>query len=292
MGALAGKAVAITGAGRGLGAAYARLAAAEGASVLVNDIDATEAEQTAAAIRDDGGRAIAQVCDIAAWDGAQAMVAACVRAFGGIDGLVNNAGAFCLGDPLEQDVGELRRMVEINLLGSAYAGVAAARAMAAQAGGGAIVNTVSGAQCGSAGMAAYGAAKGGVASLTYSWALDLAPHAIRVNAISPLAFTRQARSVHPDLHRDKPPELTAPAVIYLLSDLSMAVNGQVVFVNGEEIALMSHPAISMPSVHRRGWTVDAVAEVFARDLAQRQAPVGRSRQEIKVLMQSNNLDVS
>ena len=292
MGVLANKAVAITGAGRGLGAAYARLAAAEGASVLVNDIDRAEAEKTAAAIRDGGGAAAADASDISSWEGAQALVAACVGAFGRIDGLCNNAGVFCMGDPLEQDVAELRRMVDVNLFGSAYAGIAAARAMAAQGHGGAIVNTVSGAQCGSAGMSAYGAAKGAVASLTYSWALDLAPRGIRVNAISPLAHTRQAISVHPNLHRDKPPELTAPAVIYLLSDLSRAVNGQVVFVNGEEMALMTHPAVCMPSVRHPAWTVQAVAEAFERELARRQVPVGRSRQEIKVLMQSDRLDVS
>jgi len=292
MGALTGKAVAITGAGRGLGAAYARLAAAHGAHVLVNDIDALEAEATAAAIREAGGRASVQVCDISDWDGAQAVVAACIQAFGAIDGLVNNAGVSSLGDPLEQDVADIRRMVEINLLGSAYAGLAAARAMAAQGHGGAIVNTVSGAQCGSAGMAGYGATKGGVASLTYGWALDLARHGVRVNAVSPLAFTRQATALHPDLHRDKPPEVVAPAVVYLLSDLSRGVNGQVVFVNGQEMALMSHPAISMPSVRRARWTVEAVADAFAGDLAHRQAPVGRSRQEIKVLLQSHNLDVS
>jgi len=163
--------------------------------------------------------------------------------------------------------------------------------MASQGRGGAIVNTVSGAQSGSENMASYGASKGGVASLTYSWALDLAPLGIRVNAISPLAHTRTARSIDPQLHADKPPERCAPAAVYLMSDLARELTGQVLFVAGNELALLSHPAIVMPSIHQDQWSVETIAERFAAELSGHQLPLGRSRQRIEVLAVSNSYDV-
>ena len=291
MRSLANKAIIITGAGRGLGAAYARACAAEGARIVVNDIDRDEAEAVAAEIRAAGGEAIADGSDVADWDGATAMVATCVATFGGIDGLCNNAAIFWMASPLNEDPAALQRMVSVNLVGTAYAGMAAARAMAAQGRGGVILNTVSGAQSGSPDMAVYGATKGGVASLTYSWALDLAPHGIRVNAISPQAHTRTAIAIDPDLHRDKPPEGCAPAMIYLMSDLAKDVNGQVVFVVGNELALVSHPAIIMPSQENPAWTVAAIDEAFSSDLGARQLPVGRSRQYVNVVATSDRFEV-
>ena len=289
--ALEGRAVVVTGAGRGLGEAYATLAARHGARVVVNDIDRDEAKRVATMIRSQGGEAIANGDDISLPQGANTLIDACVGSFGGIDGLCNNAALFWMASPLDEDADRFRQMVEVNLLGTAYVGMFAARAMAAKGRGGAIVNIVSGAQSGSAGMASYAATKGGVASLTYSWALDLAPHGIRVNAISPLAHTRQAKSIDPALHRDKPPERCAPAVIYLLSDLASQVTGQVLFVAGDELALVSHPAIVSPSRQDADWTVEKIASVFREDFAQRQMPVGRSRQRIEVLSTSDSFEV-
>ncbi|EEF25644.1 N-acylmannosamine 1-dehydrogenase, putative [Ricinus communis] len=191
---------------------------------------------------------------------------------------------------LDEDPERFRRMIEINLIGSAYVGMAAARAMVAQGRGGAILNTVSGAQSGSPGMSSYGASKGGVAALTYSWAIELASHGIRVNAISPQAQTRTARSIDPMLHHDKPPERCAPAAVFLMSDLARDVTGQVVFVVGDELALVSHPAVVLPSQHNAAWTVESIAAAFRDDLALRQMPVGRSRQRIEVVSASDSFD--
>ena len=289
---LTGKRIAVTGAGRGLGAAYARLAGRHGARVVVNDIDVDEAEAVAAQIVAEGGIAVADGSDIATWDGAQRVTRACLSAFGGIDGLINNAAIFWMAEPADDDPDALRRMIEVNLMGTAFCGMAAARAMMAQGTGGAILNVTSGAQSGSGRMTAYGATKGGIASLTYGWALDFAPHGIRVNAISPLAFTRTAQSIEPLLHKDKPPESVAPVAVYLLSDLSASINGQVVFVSGDEIALISHPAVALPTATRANReSVDAVACVFDEVLAQHQLPVGRSRQSIEVVWQSDEFTV-
>lgn len=281
MNSLTGKAVVITGAGRGLGAAYAALAAREGAAVVVNDVDAEQAREVVAGIEAAGGRAVADASDIATWDGAGALVAHCVDAFGAIDGLVNNAGIFRLASPFDQDPDDFRAVIEVNLLGTAYCGLHAIRAMKH----GSIVNVTSGAHAGSADMGAYGASKGGVASLTYSWAVDLAGSGIRVNAVSPNAQTRMAEAFEKHLGEraqrqniGKPAEQNAPAVVYLLSDLSAAVHGQVVRIDGTELSLIRHPAVLGDGLRDPQWTVEAVAAAFeSGGLASGLQPLGLFR---------------
>jgi NAD(P)-dependent dehydrogenase (short-subunit alcohol dehydrogenase family) len=279
-GALNGKAVVVTGAGRGLGAAYAALAAREGAAVVVNDVDVEQAREVVAGIEAAGGRAVVDASDIATWDGAGALVAHCVDAFGSIDGLVNNAGIFRLAGPADQDPDDFRAVIEVNLLGTAYCGLHAIRAMKR----GSIVNVTSGAHAGSADMGAYGASKGGVASLTYCWAVDLAGSGIRVNAVSPNAQTRMAEAFEKHLgdraarqNIGKPAEQNAPAVVYLLSDLSAAVHGQVVRVDGAELSLIRHPAVIGDGLRDPQWTVEAVAAAFDGDLAACIQPLGLFR---------------
>ncbi|MGC4765374.1 SDR family NAD(P)-dependent oxidoreductase [Micromonospora sp. DT46] len=265
-GVLAGKAVVVTGAGRGLGEAYARLAAAEGASVVVNDVDTTVAASVAASIG-----ALADDSDIATWAGAGRLIDTCRQAYGRIDGLVNNAGLFRLADPREQDPDEFRRVVEVNLLGTAHCGLHAIRAMLAQ-GSGSVVNVTSGAQAGTAALAAYGASKGGVASLTWCWAADLAGTGVRVNAVSPNAHTRMAEAFERHLgdrargqNVGKSAASNAPAVIHLLSDAAAGVSGQVVRIDGDELSLVTPPR-QAASVRMSQWTVAAVADAFAGDL--------------------------
>src|ERR1700682_2092978 len=94
MAVLEGKEVVNTGSGRGIGAACAKVAARQGASVVVNDIDAEPANETVAAIQAAGGKAVACVADITQWDEAGRLIQSCIDAFGKIDGLVNNAALF------------------------------------------------------------------------------------------------------------------------------------------------------------------------------------------------------
>ncbi len=131
-GVLHGKAVVITGAGRGLGRVYALLAAREGARVVVNDIDADAAAEAVQAIRTEGGEAMADGHDIATWEGAGALVGACVERFGRIDGLVNNAGLYYLSRPQDERPERMRQIVEVNVLGPAFCGTHALRHMLAQ----------------------------------------------------------------------------------------------------------------------------------------------------------------
>ncbi|MET7398745.1 SDR family oxidoreductase [Dactylosporangium sp. NPDC005572] len=286
-GSLQGKAVVVTGAGQGLGAAYAVLAAAEGAAVVVNDVDEARAAGVAERIRAAGGRALAVSGTVATWEGAGAIVGACVEAFGAVDGLVNNAGIFRLAHPAEQDPDDFRRVVEVNLLGTAYCGLHAIRAMLAQ-GGGSIVNVTSGAHAGSAAMGAYGASKGGVASLTYCWAADLAGTGVRVNAVSPNAHTRMAEAFEAYLgtaaqgqNLHKPPEQNAPAVIYLLSDAAAGLHGQIVRIDGDELSMIAHPTVLGEGTHDPSWSVGGVAAAFEAGVVGPLMPVGlhRSRHE-------------
>jgi NAD(P)-dependent dehydrogenase (short-subunit alcohol dehydrogenase family) len=261
MGSLDDRAVVVTGAGRGLSAAYAQLAAAQGAAVVVNDVEAALASSVVEKIVRDGGRAVADNADISTWAGAGRLIQRCLSEFGAIDGLVNNAAIFRLATPWEQDPGEFRQVLETNLLGTAYCGMHALWAMV-ERGRGSIVNVTSGSQAGSAAMAAYGASKGGVAALTYCWAADVAGTGIRVNAVSPNAHTRMADEFERYLGEQakgqnvgKSPETNAPAVVYLLTDTAAGINGQVLRIDGDELSLMSHPDVAEPTVRNPQWTV-------------------------------------
>lgn len=279
---LQGKAIVVTGAGSGIGEAYAMHIGAAHGRVIVNDIDGAMAARVASAIRSAGGEALAVQADVSDWNDAERLIGACVEAFGQIDGLVNNAGIFDMALPEEQSEAALRRLMEVNVLGTAFCGVHAIRRMLAR-GSGAIVNVTSGAQTGITRLSAYGASKGAVASLTFGWAVDLAASGIRVNAISPMGQSGMSSRVQAYFAtRDEVawPELTiaaennAPVVVYLLSDAAAEVNGQIVRIDGAHLSLMSHPAVMAPVHESAVWTVDAVRAAFDTSLLQRQAALG------------------
>ena len=291
MRSLEGKAVVITGAGRGIGEAYARLAADEGARVVVNDMDAEQAERVAQSIRDSGGEALPKVADVSSWDDAERLVQFCVSSYGRLDGLVNNAALYHMAMPEEEMEKQVRRLFEVNVLGTAFCGYAALRCMQKQ-GSGSLVNITSGAHSGMKGMSAYGGSKGAVASMTYSWALDVQGTGVRVNAVSPTAQTRMhdATAVFHQRHGlgalpaslAIPPSNNAPLVAYLLSDLSSAVNGQVVRVQGRTISLVTHPAVLIPGVESDQWTVGEVAKAFVSSLDKLQLPLGVQAYDVNV----------
>ncbi len=280
-GLLTGRVVLITGAGRGLGAAYAAAVADQGATVLVNDIDPVTADAVVARILAAGGQAVARPADVADWAAAGALVDGCVAEFGRIDGLVNNAGVFGLAFPHQPEPALFRQIVDTNLMGTLACGTAALVHMRA-AGSGVVLNVTSGEQMGKSASAVYGATKAAVATLTYSWSADLSDSNVRVNAVSPNAHTAMA-----DVYRaffgtagsqnvGIAPEVNAPLVVYLLSDLSRDVRGQVIRLAGRELTLCTHPALSEP-VLTDNWTVTAIDEAFRETLASRQIPSGVRR---------------
>ena len=275
MAILDGRAVVITGAGRGLGRAFARHAAESGAAVVVNDVDAEPAHETVAGIEAAGGTAVASVGSVADADYARDLIALCRNRFGKLDGLVNNAAIGYHARPWEDDDAErTRALVETNVLGPFHCGTAAAKVMVAQ-GNGVIVNVTSGSMIGQRGAAAYSASKGAVASMTYSWAADLASRGVRVNAVSPIAWTRlMAADPHgnPDAH---PPERVAPLVTYLLSDLSAGVTGQVLRLADGHLHAVRQPAIIRPVLHQDVWTPEEIAAAVDGELVLESPPRDR-----------------
>lgn len=284
MGLLDGKAIVITGAGSGLGAAYARHCAALGARLVVNDVDAAAAERMAAEIVAAGGTAVASAGSVASWDYAGELVAACVGAFGRIDGLLNNAGILRHGRVTEMSEGDLRAMLEVNTIGAAACAAHAIRRMLEQDGHGSIVNVASGSQAGDIALGAYGASKAAVASLTFSWALELRDTKVRVNALSPLAHTAMAETNMKFLAQQSASrevvyttlpaaDVNAPAAAFLLSDRSIGINGQIVRIAGEELSFVTHPMIAEPVLKGR-WDDGAVEAAFRDTLGRKQQKLG------------------
>lgn len=284
------KAILLTGAGRGIGAAVAGYLAREGATLLLADIDETSADRAAAALREQGHAATSHWVDVASWEACAALVRHCLALHGRIDGLVGFAGVMYLAKPEEEaDGARARHLIEVNLLGTYHLGVQVLKQMQRQ-GNGSIVNVSSGSQAGMASGAAYCASKAGVAGLTYAWAVDAASHGVRVNALSPVATSAMTQTTDAylrargQLQGDRPfvdPAANAPVVAFLLSDLAKEVNGQVLRVHGEQLQLMSHPAVMMPVMTREQWDAPAVAQALAQSFGMGLPPLGISGVEAK-----------
>ena len=247
-GRLAGKAAIVTGAGRNIGEAIAKLFAAEGAKVAVVDTDARRAEATAEKIAASGGEAVAVTCDVSNTGEITKMVATTVEAFGGIDILVNNVAVTDRKDLFTVTEDEWRRTIDVTLSSPFYVTKQVAQWMVNNGRKGRIVNM--GSTSGFAGRPqaiAYGAAKGGLNTLTQSLAVQLAPHGILVNQVSPNMTGSPVgkedfdpdRRVHNLVGRAGAPEEQAKAVLFMASDDASFVTGANLFVDGGTMATAS-----------------------------------------------------
>jgi len=258
--------------------------------VVVNDVDEDAARQTVGEIEANGGTAVSCVADVSDWDHAGRLINYCISAFGKIDGLVNNAALYHKGGIEEFDPTVARALVEVNVLGPMNCTGRAVKPMLAQ-GSGSIVSVVSGAHMGMPGMGIYGATKGAVASMIYTWALELAGTGVRINGLSPFGATNILGNSNRYINRRyqggltegdepdstvviQPPDDNSPIVEYLLSDEAADVNGQLVRIDKGEIQLYTHPALLLPSVKRDRWDVQQVAQAFREDLKHRQVNCG------------------
>lgn len=237
-----GKVAVVTGAGRGIGRAHAELLASRGAHVVVNDLgvemdgsapDPGPAARVAEHIVASGGSAISDPSDIASVEGAASLVGHALDHFGRIDILVNNAGIYTMDHFPELDVSDLRRMLDVHVIGSFLITQAAWPGMVANGYGRVVLTTSTGA-LGSSYLTAYGTAKAAVLGMSRALAqvaLETAAD-IKVNALAPMANTRMmaARLLHgaepePDPERD--PGLVSGAMAVLAHELC-PVNGETV----------------------------------------------------------------
>ncbi|EJN37838.1 dehydrogenase of unknown specificity, short-chain alcohol dehydrogenase like protein [Pseudomonas sp. GM84] len=281
-----GRTVIITGAGGGLGRAYAQAFAAEGARVVVNDIRAEAAQDVAGEIRASGGQAIANSDDITTLDSAQRIVDAALEAFGEVHVLVNNAGM--LRDrmfiSLTEEDWDLVMRVHLkghyclaNILGRRWRDLAKAGTPVA----GRIINTSSGAGLqGSVGQSNYSAAKGGIAALTLVQATELARYGVTANALAPAARTAMTESAMPDVVKAPDdgsfdawaPENVAPLVVWLGSEASGQVTGQVFESQGGRISLADGWRTGTTEDKGSRWQVQEIGPVIEQLLAQAPAP--------------------
>lgn len=234
----------VTGAGRGIGRTIAIRLAREGASVIVADLDAKNAEKTAAEISASGGRVRSRFVDVAVQAQVEELVASTVRDWAKIDLLVNVAGIGLTRLFLNTTLEEWESVLRVNLTGCFLCSQAVARIMAAQ-GRGKIINIASlSGQRGGTGRAAYGASKAGVTMLTRVMAVELARYGITVNEIAPGPVNTEMTAVtHDETTRDAYYRLIpmgryaerdeiADAAVFLASSEADFINGQTLNVDG------------------------------------------------------------
>ncbi|MBI3953739.1 MAG: SDR family oxidoreductase, partial [Chloroflexi bacterium] len=272
---LKGKRAVITGSSRGMGRAYAKALAAEGARVVVNGTTAALVHEVVGEIKAAGGEAVPCVESVASFEGAERVIKSCVEAFGGIDILINNAGVIAERMMFNMTDQEFRGPLNVDCYGTFACSRHAARDMM-QRGWGRIINTGDGSPMhGALGGTNVAAAKGGIHAMTFTWAIELPRWGITVNCIIPGGYTR----MHDPLYKkaievaqkrgdkDVPtleemvakavkPEETTPFLVYLCSDEAGWINGQIFTMNKGKISLWSHPVEKVQMLNPEGFTLE------------------------------------
>jgi NAD(P)-dependent dehydrogenase (short-subunit alcohol dehydrogenase family) len=278
MGLLDGKVALISGAGGGLGEAYAKLFAREGAAIVVNDLggprdgsgaDTSMAQQVVDAIKAEGGRAVANGADISTIAGGQSVFDDAIKHFGRADILVNNAGILRDQTFAKAAEADWDRVIKVHLKGTFCCTQPVFRWMRDN-GGGVIVNTSStSGLIGNFGQTNYGAAKGGIWGLSNVLAIEGRKYNIRVWTLAPGALTRMTSDL--PRYKENPglalgPDGIAPAVLYMVSDLSGDQTGKVLGVSGprgvREMRMMEMEGWKPPST---GWKAQDIAD-HAKDI--------------------------
>ncbi len=276
---LEGKVIVVTGAGRGIGRDIALLAGREGGKVVVNDLgggpdgegnpDTGPAQSVVEEIRAAGGKAVANADSVAEPAGAERIIKTALDAFGRIDCVVNNAGI--LRDRIFHRMSHVdwEMVIKVHLMGSFYVSRAAAGYFREQESGSFIHFTSTSGLIGNFGQANYAAATMGIVGLSKSIALDMARFNVRSNCISPFAWSRLIGTIPTETPEQQArveriktatAEKIAPLAVYLASDLSKDVTGQIFAVRKNEIFLMSQPR-PIRSIHSgEGWTPQTIAE--------------------------------
>ena len=193
---LTGRAVVVTGSGRGLGRGYAEALGAAGASVVVNDLDQAVVDEAVAAVEAAGGKAVGVTAPVGSSETAEALVAAAVDAFGRLDVMVTNAGILRDRVLWKMSDDDFDAVVNVHLRGTFTCARAAAIQMREQGDGGSLVLISSPAgQRGNFGQTNYASAKAGIVAMARTWAMELARSGIDVNAVVPVAATEMTKTI-------------------------------------------------------------------------------------------------
>lgn len=275
---LDGKVAVVTGAGGGIGREIALALAAEGVSIVVNDIGVSlsgdggsesPAQETSGLITQKGGKAIISNESVSSWASAQLVIKKAIDTFGKIDIIVNNAGI--LRDTIfhKMDPTDWENVINVHLNGSFYISRAAAPFFREQNSGSFVHMTSTSGLIGNFGQANYSAAKLGIVGLSKSIALDMSRYNVRSNCIAPFAWSRMTNSIpsNTDAERERverlkkmTPDKNAPLAVFLASEAAKDISGQIFSARLNELFIFNQNR-PVKSVHsENGWTPEWIAE--------------------------------
>lgn len=276
----------VAGGGRGLGEKAAHGLAEHGASVVVNDLGTSlngegsspePAEETARAIREAGGEAVAHFGDASDVEYAADLIADAREEYGRIDGVANFASILRDAVCHKMSKEDWDEVIRVDL-GSHFALLkASASAWREEAGDGELnpqrsflaVSSMS--ALGNVGQLNYAASNAGVFGFTRTASTELFRYGIRVNTLVPAGYTRMTESVpeeyRPYTREEMPPEKVSPTVTYLLSDRSSDITGCTIYAAGDKVGLMSEPEVERVGIQRGGWTVEDLDSEFRDTIA-------------------------
>jgi len=291
---LEGKVAIVTGSGRGLGLAYARELARQGAAVVVNDVDESIAAEAVAAIEADGGRAVAVVAPVGPTETAKKLVQTAVDTFGRLDILVTNAGVLRDTVLWKMSDDDFDTVIDVHLRGTFTCVREAATYMRANEIPGRIIciGSPTG-QRGNFGQTNYAAAKAGIVGMVRTWALELKKAGITANAVIPVAATAMtatvpyfAAAVEADAKGEPMPAFfrhdlgfgtaddVAGLIAYLGSDAAASVTGQAIGIGGDRLQLWSHPEPVVTAYHEGGWSYTDLEAQFPALIGEKLQSVG------------------
>jgi NAD(P)-dependent dehydrogenase (short-subunit alcohol dehydrogenase family) len=278
---LEGKSIAVTGAGRGIGRAVALACAHAGANVVVADYgvgmageDPTSdvADAVVKEIADIGGIGVAVADDVGTMDGGHRVVQTAVDEWGSIDGVVTCHGILRERMLFNMTEDEWDDVVRVHLKGT-FTIFRHASALMRKQSSGSLVAFTSGAFQGSVAQANYAAAKGGVVSLVRSAALGLYRYGVRANAVAPVARTRMSANVPAGLAEIGEAEDVAPMVVFLLSDRSSHITGQIYTAVGSRVAVWNQPQEVRSMTTDGRWTSEQIADRIDEEIGQEEMPL-------------------
>ncbi|MDQ0821431.1 NAD(P)-dependent dehydrogenase (short-subunit alcohol dehydrogenase family) [Arthrobacter sp. V4I6] len=297
---LSGKVAIVTGSGRGLGLAYARELARQGASVVVNDVDADVAADAVRTIESEGGSAVAVVAPVGSTEAAKALVQKAVEAFGRLDILVTNAGILRDKSLLKMTDDDFDAVINVHLRGTFTCAREAFGYFKENGIAGRIITIGSPTgQRGNFGQTNYAAAKAGIVGMVRTWAQEMKKAGVTVNTVVPVAATAMTKTVpyfqkavEADERGEAMPSFfrhelgfgtaddVAGLIAFLASDTAAGITGQVIGAGGDRLQLWTHPEAAATEYCEGGWGYEDLISSFDGLFGKRLQSVGEEFPEL------------